>query len=272
MDELADFNRERWEALVAAGIAYGRPMLDLDEASARAWVADQSLLPEAVIDSLAGKEVLVLAGGGGQQSAALSLLGAEVTVIDITEGQLAGDRQAAEYYGYEARIEQGDMRDLSRFADRAFDFVWQPYSINFVPDYRPVFQGVARVLRPGGYYRLDMDNPFSGGVWEEMWREEGYAINKPYEDGSEYLFDPHWDVAGPDGTTQKVLGPREFQHALGPVLTYLAGLGFHLKGMWERPSNGDPTAEPGTWEHYISVLPPWLWMLFEFGAQRTSSA
>ena len=41
------------------------------------------------------------------------------------------------------------MRDLSRFDDDAFDFVWQPYSINFVPDYAPVFQGVARVLRPG---------------------------------------------------------------------------------------------------------------------------
>ena len=53
-------------------------------------------------------------------------------------------------------------------------------------------------------------------------------------------------------------------YALGPLLTYLADLGFVLKGMWERPDDGDPTAEPGTWEHFISVLPPWLWMLFVY--------
>jgi SAM-dependent methyltransferase len=264
MDEIAKYNRERWEALVAAGIEYGRPLLDLDEVSARAWVAEQSLLPQEAIDALAGKEVLVLAGGGGQQSAALSILGARVTVIDITAGQLAGDRAAAAHYGYEVRLEQGDMRDLSRFADDAFDFVWQPYSINFVPDYVPVFQGVARVLRPGGYYRLDSANPFTGGIWEEMWTEWGYAIKKPYVDRSELAdMDPHWDVVGADGRKHKVLGPREFQHTLGPLLTTLAGLGFCLKGLWERPDNGDPQAEPGTWEHFISVLPPWLWMLFE---------
>jgi SAM-dependent methyltransferase len=263
MDELADFNRERWEALVAAGIEYGRPLLDLDIESAREWVADQALLPEDALDALAGKDVFVLAGGGGQQSAALSILGARVTVMDITEGQLAGDRKAAAHYGYEVRIEQGDMRDLSRFEENAFDFVWQPYSINFVPDYAPVFQSVARVLRPGGYYRLDMNNPFGGDSWEEMWREDGYVIKKTYEDRSEYVGFDYWDVTNAEGKEQKVLGPREFQHALGPVLTMLADLGFVLKGMWERPAHGDPNAAPGTWEHFISVLPPWLWILFE---------
>lgn len=263
MDKLANYNRERWEALVAAGIEYGRPLLDLDQESARTWIAEQTLLPDEAIDNLAGKDVFVLAGGGGQQSAALSVLGAKVTVMDITEGQLAGDRQAAAHYGYEARIEQGDMRDLSRFEDDAFDFVWQPYSINFVPEYAPVFQGVARVLRPGGYYRLDMGNPFGGDVEEVTWREGGYAFNKVYEDGSEYVYpDEHWDVTDADGIDRKVLGPREFQHALGPVLTMLAELGFCLKGMWERPNDGDPDAQPGTWDHFISVLPPWLWMLF----------
>jgi SAM-dependent methyltransferase len=271
MDELADYNREKWEALVAAGIEYGRPLLDLDKTSARAWVADQALLPEETIDALAGKEVLVLAGGGGQQSAALSILGARVTVMDITAGQLAGDRKAAAHYGYELRLEQGDMRDLSRFAENAFDLVWQPYAINFVPDYAPVFHGVARVLRPGGIYRLDIANPFSGDTWEEMWTEKGYAIKKPYMDRSELVeIDPHWDVTGFDGLQRKVLGPREFQHALGPVLTMLAGLGFCLKGMWERPVSSDANAQPGTWEHFISVLPPWLWMMFELVGQSSS--
>ena len=98
------------------------------------------------------ESILIIGGGyiGIELGSVWRRLGAKVTVMDITEGQLAGDRQAAAHYGYEARIEQGDMRDLSRFDDDAFDFVWQPYSINFVPDYAPIFRGVARVLRPGG--------------------------------------------------------------------------------------------------------------------------
>ncbi|MFN2140695.1 MAG: methyltransferase domain-containing protein [Candidatus Promineifilaceae bacterium] len=268
MDELAKYNQERWEALVAAGIEYGRPLLDLDKESARAWVTGEALLPDGAIDNLAGKDVFVLAGGGGQQTAALSLLGANVTVLDLTEAQLAGDRLAAEHYGYDLRIEQGDMRDLSRFDDDAFDFVWQPYSINFVPDYRPVLDGVARVLRPGGCYRLDIANPFAGSIWEDSWHEKGYALNTIYKDGSEHIADdPHWDVTAADGSLQHIIGPREFQHALGPLLTYLADLGFVLKGMWERPDDGDPDAQPGTWEHFISVMPPWLWMLFSYEAQ-----
>jgi SAM-dependent methyltransferase len=269
MDELAAYNKERWNALVAAGIEFGRPLLDLDQVSARAWVVDQGRFPQDVMDNLAGKEVLVLAGGGGQQSAALSLLGAQVTVLDLTESQLAGDRLAAEQYGYSVRLEQGDMRDLSRFPPNSFDIVWQPYSINFVPDYAPVFRGVAQVLRPGGHYRLDMDNPFRGNAWEGTWRGDGYAIGKTYEDRSEYVdLDPHWDVTAEDGSQQRVLGPREFQHALGPVLTMLAELGFLLKAVWEYPANGDPSAEPGTWEHFLSVLPPWLWFLFTLGPDR----
>jgi hypothetical protein len=32
---------------------------------------------------------------------------------------------------------------------------------------------------------------------------------------------------------------------------------FTLLGIWEELS-GDPQAEPGTWEHYIAVAPPWF--------------
>ena len=51
MDELRDPRKTFGEALVEAGIEYGRPMLDLDEASARAWVAD--LGPDLVINCAA---------------------------------------------------------------------------------------------------------------------------------------------------------------------------------------------------------------------------
>jgi hypothetical protein len=35
MDDLANFNRQRWNDLARAGIEYSRPFLDLDQDSAR---------------------------------------------------------------------------------------------------------------------------------------------------------------------------------------------------------------------------------------------
>ena len=72
--------KERWEDLARARIVFSRPALDLDEASAR-----RMLDPRGLLGSVEGKSVLCLAGGGGQQSAAFGLLGARVTVFDISE-------------------------------------------------------------------------------------------------------------------------------------------------------------------------------------------
>ncbi|MGD8237225.1 MAG: hypothetical protein PVH68_01620 [Armatimonadota bacterium] len=59
MDELARYNRERWEELAQAGIAYSRPALDLDADSARAMVDAEGMMGAAT-----GRGVLCLAGGG----------------------------------------------------------------------------------------------------------------------------------------------------------------------------------------------------------------
>ena len=32
---------------------------------------------------------------------------------------------------------------------------------------------------------------------------------------------------------------------------------FYLKGLWEN-SAGDPDADPGTWEHFQAVVPPYF--------------
>jgi len=95
------------------------------------------------------QDVLCLASGGGKQSAELGLLGARVTVLDLCAGQLEADRHAAARYGYKVRTVQGDMRDLSVFADESFDHVLQGVSLTFVPHVRQVYREVRRVLRTG---------------------------------------------------------------------------------------------------------------------------
>jgi SAM-dependent methyltransferase len=253
VDEIARAARERWEELSGEGIAYSVPWLDLDAETARRRVD-----PEGMLGEIEGTDVLCLAGGGGQQSAAFGLLGARVTVLDVADNQLARDRDTALQLGHEVRTVQGDMRDLSAFPDDSFDLVWHAHSLTFVPDRTRVFREVVRVLRPGGQYRLTWTNPFVHGVWEGKWTGQGYPISHPYEDGEEIPYeDPFWDFERPDGSRARVIGPREWRHALGPVVNDLLGLGLTMLGLWE-DARGDVDAEPGTWKHFKAIAPPWL--------------
>jgi SAM-dependent methyltransferase len=252
MDELARYNKARWEALAQAGVSFSRPFHDLDETAAR-----QEVDPYGIMGDVRGKEVLCLAGGGGQQAVAFALLGANVTVFDLSETMLQRDRETAAHYNLSLRLEQGDMRDLSRFADNSFDIVWHAWSLSFVPNPRQVFAGVARVLRPGGLYRLECANPFTAADVDATWNGTGYVLQRPYLDGELIMDDDNWIFENEAGEAQRVQGPREFRHTLNTLLNGLAENGFVLLGAWEGPP-GDLDAEPGSWEHFVVIAPPWL--------------
>ena len=198
-------------------------------------------------------------------------LGAQVTVLGLSETQLDRDRQAAAHYGHRVTTVAGDMRDLTCFEESAFDVVYHPYPINFVPDTGPVFDGVARVLREDGLYHLGCHNPFSHGIGEDLRDGEGYLLSQPYVDGAEVKYaDPHWEVSDGDDQVRRVLRPREFRHTLSPLLSGLFRRGFVLLSLCEEPS-GDPGAAPGTWGHFVSVSPPYLalWTVLRPSAHRS---
>lgn len=257
MDELSGFNRERWNGLVRAGVLYSRPKLNLDDRSARDIVDESGILGD-----VQGKRVLVLAGGGGQQSVAMGLLGAQVTVLDLSDEQLTRDRQASDHYGLTLDLQQGDMRDLSRFDDAVFDVVFQPYSINFVPDTGAVFAGVARVLKEEGLYFVQWHNPYTQTFNADDYDPvRGYSSNSIYADAeidavAIYGTDS-WSFEQEDGTKNEVAGPREFRHTMLTVINGLIGNGFEILGFEEhRTWEDDP--EPGSWEHFKAISPPYL--------------
>jgi ubiquinone/menaquinone biosynthesis C-methylase UbiE len=258
MDEVARYNIARWQDLADADALFTRPSLDLTRESAREAVDSEGLLGE-----LEGKDVLCLAGGGGQQSAAFGLLGAAVTVLDLSEPQLARDRQVAAHYGLSVRTLQGDMRDLSAFEPASFDIVYQPYSLSFVPDARVVFAEVSHVLRPGGVYFFAIANPFYAGLSEADWNGQGYTLKLPYIDGAEIESpDPEW-VYRRTEEERPIAVCREYRQTLSKLLNSLTELGFSLLHLSDsKHTNPDINAEPGTWDHRNAIAPAWLafWM------------
>lgn len=254
MDSIAHYNQSRWAALARHNAVFTRPQLDLNPQTARALVD-----PEGRLGRLAGKQVLCLASGGGQQSVAFALLGAQVTVVDLSPVQLQRDNDAAAHYQLKVTTVQADMRDLSALPPAAYDLVYQPYSINFVPDPRPVFAQIARVLRSGGRYYLMCANPAFAGLTAQDWDGTGYPLRHPYVDGFRLEYaDEAWVFRG-ESPAEAFGGPVEYRHTLAALLNGLLATGFLLQ--WVAEENlGEPdfSAPPGTTEHFTAVAPPWL--------------
>jgi len=255
VDEVARYNRDRWNALVDANALFTRPYLDLTVAAARQWLAS-----DPIIRDVSGSRVLCLASGGGQQSAIFGRLGARVTVLDLAEGQLERDRLAARHHGYPVQTEAGDLRDLGRFAEGSFDLVWQGYSLNFVPDAPGVFAEVARVLRAGGVYRFSCANPFTAGITERDWNGDGYLLRRSYVEGEEISYsDQEWVYRRSGREGEPIQPPREYRHGLGTLVNGLIENGLAIRRLSESVDiHPDPQATPGTWDHFVSVAPPWL--------------
>lgn len=252
IDEIAVINRERWNAMARAHVMFSRPFFNFTREEATAYIHCETILGD-----VAGKAVLCLASGGGQDSAAFGLLGAEVTVFDLSDVQLSRDQEAARHHGYTVRTVQGDMRDLSVFPENAFDIVWQPYSINYSPTVEPVIAEVARVLKPGGCYHLAFANPLALAM-DSTWDGNGYPLRDLCRDGEDITrFFPAWELEQADGTIVTVERPHEFRHTLSTVFNTLAGHGLHFLQLseWLRP---DPDPETGSWAHFTQCCPPYI--------------
>ena len=259
MDEIAEYNQIRWRALAQADALFTRPKLNLDEFSARKLIDSEGKLGD-----LNGKDILCLAGGGGQQSAAFAVLGANVSVLDLSSEQLERDRQAARHYSVEIKTAQGDMRDLSIFENDSFDIVIQPYSINFVPETGKVFRQVANVLRNGGIYVFNFANPFTMGIQPTDWCDNGYILKNPYNNKARISYeDQNWVYDRE--TVEKIPNPVEFRHTLSDVFNNLIENNFVISHVSDQKDMfPDETAEPGTWDHFVAFAPPWLNVLAHY--------
>ena len=254
MDEIAKYNQARWKDLVKANALFTRPKLNLDSNSARKIVDFDGQLGD-----VAGKDVLCLACGGGQQSVAFALLGANVTVFDLSEEQLEGDREAARHYGFDIEIVQGDMRDLSCFEKARFDIVHHAYSLNFVPDAGTVFQEVASVLRAGGIYHFNCANPFIMGIGQADWNGEGYLLKKTYTDKARISYEDQDWVYARDKHGVVIAKPIEYRHTLSSLFNNLIEnkfVVFHVSDNCDM--SPDEKSEAGSWDHFVAFAPPWL--------------
>ena len=159
-----NYNRKAWDREVEKGNEWTQPVSSTVIAEARQgrWqiiLTPTKPVPQNWYLALPGADVLCLASGGGQQGPVLAAAGANVTVLDASPRQLEQDRKVAERDGLTLRTVEGDMADLSMFADESFDLIVHPVSNCFAADILKVWREAFRVLRHGGALLAGFGNP-----------------------------------------------------------------------------------------------------------------
>ena len=152
-----------------------------------------------------------------------------MTVYDNSPRQLARDREVAARDGLDIRTVEGDMADLSTFADASFDLIFHPVSNIFARDVLPVWREAYRVLRPGGVLLAGFSNPinyiFDLDLLDREHRLE-VKYKLPYSD-TESLSDEAREAYLAKGW------PLEFSHTLDDQIGGQLAAGFLIAGFFE---------------------------------------
>lgn len=246
------YNRWAWDEAVARGSQWTIPVGPEVIAAAQRGEFQIVLTPTKSVPrswfpaDLRGARVLGLASSGGQQMPVLAAAGAEVTAFDNSPQQLAQDEAVARREGLTIRLEQGDMADLSRFADNSFDLIFHPVSNLFVPDVRPVWREAARVLRPGGDLLAGFCNP-AMYIFDMAAADEGKLIVRhtiPYADMTSL---------SPEELRryQEDMQPMEWGHTLEDQIGGQVDAGLAVIGFYEDVWPGQPLSD--YMPHYIAT-------------------
>ena len=237
-------NRAAWDKQVDGGNEWTRPVGSDVIARARAggWsivLIGYEPVPRAWFPAeMRGVDVLALASGGGQQGPVLAAAGANVTVFDNSPRQLAQDRIVAERDRLDIKTVQGDMRDLSAFADASFDLAFHPVSNLFAPEILPVWRECARVLRPGGVLMAGFMNPdifIFDREAEDSRRELVVRHKLPYSDLTHMSDEERARFVGD--------GPLEYSHSLAEQIGGQCDAGFVITAFVEAPHHAGITRE-----------------------------
>ena len=232
--DVFNHNRISWDRQARQQCAWSQPVGAAEVAAARNgnWHVrlTPNRLPVGWLDHVQGLRILCLAAGGGQQAPILAAAGATVTVFDASAVQLQQDRMVAHRDGLTLDTIQGDMRDLSIFADASFDLVFHPISNLYVSDVGLVWRECFRVLRSGGTLLSSFYNPVVFvGDRDARYTEQGLIhprFRLPYSDLEQLDGEALKDK-------QQRGDPLVFGHSLTQQIGGQLEAGFMLKGFYE---------------------------------------
>ncbi len=231
LNELA-WNQDAYDAWVQR---FGTPQ----EAGARIQKDPEARLGSlySYLEPLIGKTVINLLGSHGMKAIAMALLGAKVTVVDIS-------RENAHYAGAVAQAAGTDIHYLisdvlslpENELNASYDLVLMELGIlHYFVDLEPLASVIAQLLRPGGRLVLQDFHPISTKLISSKGKKHKVAGN--YFDKSltvtDVAFSKHLPTDKQDIARQVYL--RKW--TLGEVVTAIAQAGLVIRRLDEEPNS-----------------------------------
>lgn len=232
--DIVNHNKSAWDNYVDKKDRWTIPVSEQDLKNAKNgnWnivLTPIKPVPHNWFPNLKGLKILGLASGGGQQCPILATLGADVTVFDNSGKQLQQDKTLSDKFGLDIKTVQGDMKDLSVFADNSFDLIFNPCSIVFVDNVLPVWKECFRVLKPNGILMTGLINPISFQLDEESLK---LIYRQPFSDLHSL----------PAEKLEELKNNNEalvFGHSLTDQISGQLDAGFNLTNMYEDDWGGE---------------------------------
>jgi len=195
-----------------------------------------------ILDDVSGRDVLELGCGAAQWSIALAALGARVTGLDVSHGQLAHARRDSPALP----LVQANGEQLP-FADRSFDIIFCDHGAMSFCDPEISTAECARLLRPGGQLAFCCTHPLLYLTWDDAHEEQTRKLQIDYAQLGRMALE--------EGTIDWVLPPSGW-------LRVLRKNGFEVEDLVEL------CAAAGATTTYVDFAPPkwarrwpaeWIW-------------
>ncbi len=239
MDEISRANSRAWDKEEETGSWWSKIVDESLIAKAREGnlelrITTERTVPESWSKMLKDKSVLVLCGGGGQQTPLIAAYGADVTSLDISERQIEKDREALSRYSLEAKTIVGDVLSLP-FEDESFDAIVNPISLNFVSDLNKAYSEIDRVLKKGGVFMMGIANPVLY-IFDEKKMEKKLKVK--------YTLPFSADKSLSEREYKKRIERNdtiEFSHTLESIITPLLRRGFVIEDFFTDRALSEPT-------------------------------
>jgi SAM-dependent methyltransferase len=233
--DISEHNRAAWNRQSREGSEWTTPVgpREIREARRGVWsvrLTPTKSVPRDWFGEVRERRILCLASGGGQQAPVLAAAGAAVVSLDLSDEQLARDREVAEREGIDLQLIQGSMGNLQLLADVSFDLIFNPVSTVFIPEIRPLWRECFRVLKPGGALLTGFMNPFFFLFDHDEAERTGALVARhslPYAESTADDLSPGRREAIQSGEA------LEFSHSLDAQIGGQLEAGFLLVGFYE---------------------------------------
>ncbi|HEX2048195.1 MAG TPA: class I SAM-dependent methyltransferase [Acidimicrobiales bacterium] len=199
-----------------------------------------------LLGNLAGKRVLELGCGGGQNVVAMAKQGAHAIGLDFSAEQLAAARRLADREEVRVELHKGDLAELVFLRAESIDLAFSAYALGLVTDLNRVFRQVHRVLKQGAPLVFSMPHPVAHLIDDDD-PEQPLLVRRSYFDRTSVNYD--WEG----------LPLSAHHHTVSDIFTGLSRANFRVDIVLEPEPAADGHRSPH-WREVYRLVPRTLVM------------